>query len=110
MTKRISIQAKPREKITADLVGVEYLISPPKGAFSLALAERAQKSKAEGDSTSIWNDVQSWLKKAVGDKQTKAIQKRLDDDDDDLDIMHIVDLMEQVVEVTTDNPTSSSPD
>ena len=35
MTKRIVIEAEPRESITIDLVGVEYVVEPPKGAYGL---------------------------------------------------------------------------
>lgn len=110
MTKRIEISATPRELIAVNLVGTEYTLTPPKGALGLTLAEKAQDASASGDVRAIWGEVLNWLTMAVGKKQAKAIQARLDDADDDLDIIHVISLMEQVVEMVTGNPTTSSSD
>lgn len=108
--KSITIDAEPREQITVNLVGKPYLLTPPKGALGLTLAERAQEAQASGDVKAIWGEVMGWLTTAVGKKQARAIQERLDDPDDDLDIIHVITVMEKVVEAVTKNPTSSSSD
>lgn len=110
MTKRIEIVAKPREKITLSLVGTEYLLTPPKGALGLTLAKNAKAAQETGDIETIWAEVLNWLSLAVGKKSAAAIQKRLDDAEDDLDIEHVMAVMEQVAEATTESPTSSSSD
>lgn len=104
MTKRISISATPREPITLDLIGVEYLVSPPKSTVAIALAERAQG--AGNDPAALLAELKTWVKAAFGTKQATSVIKRLDDPSDDLDLPHILDLMTQLVEIGTPNPTS----
>ncbi len=108
--KRIEIAAQPRENITVSLVGVEYVITPPKGSLGLRLAKKAKEAENEKDNISMWDEIMGWVRAGFGAKQTKKIQERLDDPDDDLDIEHITTLMEKIIEATTDNPTSSSSD
>lgn len=108
--KRIEITAEPREQITVNLVGVEYLMTPPKGSLGLDLAKRAKELEGSGDVAAIWGEVEAWLKVAAGKKQFAKIQERLSDADDDLDIIHIIRVMEAMVEAVTDTPTSSSSD
>ncbi|UDL16226.1 hypothetical protein SEA_KOZIE_30 [Microbacterium phage Kozie] len=108
--KSITIDAEPREQITVHLVGKPYLLTPPKGALGLQLAERAQAANATGDVKAIWGEVMDWVTKAVGSKQAADIQARLDDPEDDLDVIHVVTVMEKVVEAVTSNPSSSSSD
>lgn len=108
--KSITIDAEPREQITVHLVGKPYLLTPPKGSLGLKLAERATAANESGDVKAIWGEVMDWVTKAVGPKQAADIQSRLDDPDDDLDIIHVVTVMEKVVEAVTSNPSSSSSD
>lgn len=108
--KSITIDAQPREQITVHLVGKPYLLTPPKGALGLTLAKRATAAQASGDMDMIWGEIMGWVTMAVGETQATAIQKRLDDNEDDLDIVHIIDLMEKVIEAVTELPSSSSSD
>lgn len=108
--KNITIDAEPREQITVNLVGTAYLLTPPKGALGIKLAEKAKEAQESGDVGMMWDEVLGWLNTAVGKKQGRAIAERLDDADDDLDIIHVINLMEKVVEAVTTNPTSSSSD
>lgn len=105
--KSIDIVAEPREQITVNLVGKPYLITPPKGALALGISKRVKTLNEEGRGDEVWGEVENWLRSAVGAKQFTAIQKRLDDANDDLDIKHIVALMTKVVEAVTETPTSS---
>lgn len=108
MTKRIVIEAEPRESLTIDLVGVEYVIEPPKGAFALKLARQVKDLEAAGSSdvAAQWSVVEGWVTRAFGPKQSKKVLARIDDDDDDLDIVHIMTLMQKIAELATENPTS----
>lgn len=106
MAENISITADPREKITVSLVGVEYEIFPPKAALGLKLAVRA---KQHGDDpVTTLESVTEWVQKAFGKPGARDIEKRIEDEADDLDITHVMQLMNKVVELTTGNPTSSS--
>ncbi|QDH93086.1 hypothetical protein QDA02_gp79 [Microbacterium phage Margaery] len=108
--KSITIDAEPREQVTVHLVGKPYLLTPPKGALGLTLAKRAQEAEKSQDIEMIWGEIMGWLTMAVGETQAKAIQARLDDNDDDLDLIHVITVMEKVVEAVTELPSSSSSD
>lgn len=108
MTKRIVVTAAPREPITVDLVGMEYLLDPPKSTYAIKLARRAKE--AGDDTDAQWGIIEGWVTRAFGAKQGKKVLERLDDEDDDLDVPHIMNLIEQLAEVTTENPTTSSSD
>lgn len=108
MTKRIEIVAQPREQITVNLVGEEYLVDPPKGTYGIKLAQRAKE--AGDDTDASWALIEGWVQKAFGKKQSKKVLERLMDDDDDLDVPHIMQLIEALAETVTGDPTTSSSD
>lgn len=108
MTKRISVQADPTEKITADLVGTEYVLTPPKSVFSLKIGQKMQDNDQDADT--MLSVMHEWLTAAMGKKQADAVQKRLDNSTDQLDLSHVMQLIEQVTETQTGDPTSSSSD
>lgn len=108
MTKRIQIDAQPRETIAVSLVGVEYVIEPPKTTYAIKLARRA--AEASDDTDSQWGIIEGWVERAFGPKQGKKVLERLMDDDDDLDVAHIMELIEKLAEAVTENPTTSSSD
>lgn len=101
---RIVIDAKPRTQIPLSLVGQEYLVLPPKGSLGIKIAQRAQE--ANGDPMELWGIVESYIDIAFGKKQGKEIKKRLEDEDDDLDIAHLMQVIEKLTEFVTDDPTS----
>lgn len=87
-----------------------YLISPPKGYLSMSLAEKAQEAAATDNVEAIWAEVEDWFVKGLGKKQWKRLHDRLEDPDDDLDIIHLVKAMEGVIEKVVGDPTTSSSD
>ena len=101
---RIVISAAPRKAIPVSLVDEEYLVTPPKSTIALALAERA---KAAGeDAGKVREEIDSWILSAFGKKQAPKIAARLDDAEDDLDLPHIMELMQKLAEAVTPDPTS----
>lgn len=102
--KRIVIAATPREPISVDLIGTEYLVTPPKTTVAIALAERVQA--AGQDIKVVREETDLWVNLAFGAKQGKKVIARLDDPEDDLDIPHIMDLMQKLAEAGTENPTT----
>jgi hypothetical protein len=97
------IEAAERKSIPVDLVGVQYSLIPPKAAFSLRIAQRAQD--ADKDVTVLLGVLMTWMTAAFGDKQATKIMARLDDPDDLLDFGHLLTLLQKVVELGV-NPTS----
>lgn len=100
---RIVIDAEPREA-SVSLVGEEYLVTPPKSTIALALAARAKE--AGEDAAKVREELDGWVRIAFGAKQAKKVQARLDDADDDLDLPHIMTLMQRLAEAVTPDPTS----
>lgn len=105
MSAPIVIDAQPVEPIDVTLVDKKYTINPPKAALAMRLAV---ESKIYSDDPSKMADILGvWVKKAFGEEKAEKIQKRLDDNDDLLDITHIMALMEKVIEVQMDEDPSS---
>jgi len=100
----ITIKAEPVGTIHIELVGKEYDIKPPKAALAMRIAFEAKIY--QDDPAKLGEVINAWIDRAFMDKAEK-IRKRLDDEDDLLDIVHIMALMEAVIEKQTDpNPTS----
>lgn len=104
MTKRISVEAEPREQFTVDLVGKEYLAKAPKSALGVKLGE--QIKAANEDPQKMWDIIMDYIKIMFGPKQATAIEKRLESATDDLDIPHIMELVKKITEATTGDPTT----
>jgi len=101
----IPITAKPRRIISVDLVGVRYDVKPPKGALALTLGRAAKK--ASTDPEQGMRAMMDWLTMAVGSENAEAIEKRLNDLNDELDFEHIGDLIKAVTEAGANgNPTT----
>jgi hypothetical protein len=103
---RIEIDYVPVEPMTVRLIGVEYILNPPKAAFGVALAERAAAMDRDKDGMLMWAEIWQWVERAAGKKQSRAIKARLDDPDDNLDIKHVTELMKRVMAEASKNPTS----
>lgn len=103
-TQRLVISATPVKKITLELVGKEYLIRAPKASLGIVLAQRIQ---AAGDNVEdLLEEIKNWLVITFGSKQGPKVYDRIFDPDDELDIPHIVSLIEQLAEMVTGNPTT----
>lgn len=100
----IEITAEPVKTLDVNLVGVDYDVKPPKGSLAIVLASSLGKIKDNPDK--LMRILGDWVRVAFGKKQAEAVMKRLEDPDDDLDITHIMQLMEKLAEATTGNPTT----
>lgn len=104
MTRRITINAQPVEPITLELVGKEYLVKPPKGALGIKIAQQA--TAADEDPAKLWEIVEGYIEIAFGKKQAQKVKDRLFDNEDLLDVVHIMELIQQLTESVTDVPSS----
>ena len=104
MTQRIVIAAEPRTPIPVSLVGVEYLITPPKSTIAIALAERV--SAAGENPGALMSELRTWIELAFGKKQAPKVIARLDKADDDLDVTHVIELMTKLAEAASANPST----
>ncbi len=101
---RIVVAAKPRKPIPAELVGVDYLVTPPKSTIAIAIAERAKG--AENDPSILMAELNTWITLAFGKTQAKKVIARLNDPADDLDVPDVMELMQKIAEAVTPNPSS----
>lgn len=102
--KAIEIAASGRKHIAVDLVGKTYQVKPPKSALAMRVAMSAKQ--ADDDPMVMVEGLERWTKAAFGEKTSEAVWARMDDPDDDLDIPHLMQLMEALMEITSGNPTS----
>lgn len=101
---RIEAVTGSRKEIKVELVGVAYTIRPPKAAFGLHLARVNQN-----DQGAMAGLVIKWIEQAFGD-ESDAVLARMDDYDDELDLTHLMELMQLVMERVSGNPTTSPSD
>lgn len=100
----IRIEVKPTKRLKLDLGGTLYLVKPPKATLAMVLAKKM--SSKGGDLDSMMKALGDWLTIAMGPKEAKKVLARLDDADDDLDLAHVMELIEKLTERTTGNPTT----
>lgn len=103
MTRRISIVAAAREQITVDLVGHEYLVTPPKAMLGLAIAETGKN--AGEDPAAMVEAMKNWIIAAFGKKNGPKVIARLSDPGDELDLPEVMDLMQKLTTEATPDPT-----
>lgn len=102
---KLNVKATPVDSIPVTLVGKDYSVKPPKNWLSMRLAVAAKT--ADDDPAMIMAALEGWLTAALGKAQGKRVLARLDDADDDLDLEHIMELVESVTEAQAgDRPTS----
>lgn len=101
----ITINADAPNLIPVDLVGVHYLVKAPKAVVAIKIGMRAKELQDE-DPEELLKLLGEWVSMAFSKKDAAAVMKRLGDQDDDLDLNHIVQLVEAVIEVGSGNPTS----
>jgi hypothetical protein len=91
------------EPITVNLVGKPYVARPPKTLLAIKLGKGMEGSS---DPDVILERLGEYLKMTFGEKEAGKIRKRLEDEDDALDIGHIMQLMEKITELSTKTPTT----
>lgn len=103
--KPISVKAVAAPTIPVDLVGKNYVITPPKSIHALHIAQQAQN--AGNDPAVLLDVILGWVRAAFTKKDAKAIEARLEDSEDLLDITHLTELVGAVIEhQTAGRPTT----
>lgn len=91
------------EPITVNLVGKPYVAHPPKTMLAIKLGKGMDGSS---DPDVIIERLREYLTMTFGAKEAGKIVKRLEDQDDLLDVGHIMQLMEKITELSTGTPTT----
>lgn len=103
-SNRIVIDITPPKPISVSMGEPEYLVTPPKATIAIALADRLKT--AGDDPSKLMTEMEGWIEKAFGKKQAAKVMARLQDEEDGLDINHIIELMQKLAEAQTGDPTT----
>jgi hypothetical protein len=106
---RIGDHAKSqRTPLLVELVGVKYWVIPPKMRSAIRMfAGLQQATSADSSDEASLTQYDTWISKIFRD-QAPGVIARLDDDNDDLDLVHINQLTQQLIErATGGDPTMS---
>jgi hypothetical protein len=102
-TPSITIDAEPKKKVNIKLIGQNYSVNMPKASLAIRITQQA-RSADQGEKA--FESLNTWMDAAFGARQVAAVRKRLDDPDDDLDLDHIMQLMNALLEAGSGNPTT----
>lgn len=100
----ITITAEAPLPITLTLVGVEYTVRPIKGSLGISLSQKFQGDNS--DMVKFDKSIKDLLRIMFGPEQAKEVQKRLNDSEDLLDLPHVFELLNALVEKASGNPTT----
>lgn len=96
------------EPIPVRLVGVDYTAHRPKAMLAVRLGERIQQVDME-DMDQVVEQFGSFLRLTFGTEVAGAILARLEDEDDRLDVHHLLKFVERITEVVGGRPSTSPP-
>ena len=117
--EHIEIQATPasRGTIVIDLVGERYRMRKPKLHGLMDTFRKMKGADLEGDSVragqrgvEMFSEVEDWMLGLFADGAGERIRQRLADDDDDLDVDHIMQAFQAIVAKVSGRPTKSLSD
>lgn len=90
--------------LKVDLLGTRYEIRPPKAGMAMNLARMAGKKNA--DPMKLMDLMEKWIDHAFHEKSEEVKERIFEDPDDDLDFVHIIELVQKITELQTGSPTT----
>lgn len=92
-------KSSARKPIIVDLVGSRYLITPPKLRSAVRMFQKLQQAAAgaEENPDVAFEQYDAWIGRLFRDRAEEVIA-RLDDEDDELDLVHINQLTQALME------------
>lgn len=100
----INIEADPIQVLEVTVVGKEYKVRPPKAATLMDVTS-GMSDKDEDDMS--MDDLNKFVDLLFAPTDSKAVKKRLLDANDSLDLGHVMELLNKVMEEVQPNPTTS---
>lgn len=104
MSNRIEITAEAPKPIEITFVGVDYKVRPIKASLGIALAQNLQNLGE--DPAKIDKGIAKLLNAIFGKDVAKDVKDRMTDPDDLLDIPHVMELLNKLMEKSSGNPTT----
>lgn len=107
----IDIPVVPRERrqLTFNVGGEIYAFRVPKlyGLMDAVAKIQDGANKGGAAEAAMFGKIEAWLFDALDKDQADRIRARLRDDDDDLDVEHLVALFQELVKVASKAPSGS---
>lgn len=100
---QISITSDVQD-IDINLVGENYIIHPPKMIVMLNFTKIIKD--VEGSPEKILEVIDTYIESAFSTEDQKKVKARLSDPQDQLDLTHMMQLIEQVTEISSGNLTT----
>jgi hypothetical protein len=108
MSDAIEIKVEPKKErtLTVRLGDDEYEFRVPKLYGLLDAIQGIQTDGGIGDAQ-VFGRVEAWVFEALPDEDAQRIRARLHDDDDPLDVEHLVEVFQQLTKVAANRPSGS---
>ncbi len=99
-----------RKPLSVDLVGFRYMITPPKLRSAVRMFQQLQTAAAgtEENPDAAFEQYDAWITKLFRERAPEVIA-RLDDEDDELDLVHINQLTQALMERAAGADPTGSP-
>lgn len=107
MSDNINIKADPPRKVVVGLVGIKYTATVPKKMLALSLMMRVKN--AGNDPQMMSEAIDALLLKMFGKEVAPTVRTRLENEEDALDIDHVMDLMNALISLGTGGDPTTSP-
>lgn len=104
----IEIAVEPPKPLKVNFGGEIYTVRPIKGSLGISLG--SQMKGVKGDTEKLQKALKRIVDIMFGPTDGAVIMARLDDQEDDLDFTHVMELLNKLVEKSTGNPTTSASD
>lgn len=104
--RKLVIEAGEQLDITVNLVGVDYEVTAPKAFGNLQMAQLGKSMQANPDDMSE-EDVDEFISvllRPFKSDDVEAVEARLMDNDDPLDVNHLTQLLDMLRTLGDDNP------
>jgi len=103
----IDIEADSND-IPVRLVGQDYIAHRPKAMLAIRLGERVNAASLDmNDLPALVETMNEFMRLIFGTETGALIMARLEDPDDKIDLPHLQQLVNRMVEVTTGRPPTS---
>ena len=103
-------RTKARKPVIVDLVGVRYAVTPPKMRSAVKMFQQLQTAAADAEEnpTAAFEQHDAWIGRLFRERADEVIA-RMEDEDDELDMVHINQLTQALMERAAGADPTTSP-
>jgi hypothetical protein len=105
---KIEVKPRPARKLTFDLGGEIYTFSIPKVYGLIETIKEAQIGTGSGvQDAEAFGKIEDWLFSSLSLEEAQRIKERLRDEEDDLDLEHVLEIFQALTKAASDRPSGS---